>query len=202
MIGVFIMEKINEILESLGLESNLKLDEIPNIDLYMDQVIQLFENKFADSKRNEEEKILTKTMINNYVKGKLIFPIKNKKYSKEHLILMSLIYQLKGALSINDIQTTLDGINKRIIKEDIELDSFYNSYLNLSKKNVADFNEDINERVMDVNEEVSKMEDRNAPYLEQVLMISSLVHMSNLYRKVAEKLVDEIVVEKEGKRHK
>jgi hypothetical protein len=46
------------------------------------------------------------------------------------------------------------------------------------------------------------MEDRSAPYLEQVLMISSLVHMSNLYRKVAEKLVDEIVVEKEGKRHK
>lgn len=196
------MDKINEILEGLGLESNLKLDEIPNIDLYMDQVIQLFENKFVDSKRNEEEKILTKTMINNYAKGKLIFPIKNKKYSKEHLILMSLIYQLKGALSINDIQRTLDGLNKRIIKEDIEIDSFYNSYLNLSQKNVADFYEDITERVKDVNEEVSKMEDRNAPYLEQVLMISSLVHMSNLYRKVAEKLVDEIVVEKEGKRHR
>jgi hypothetical protein len=196
------MGKINEIIDQLGLESNLMVDEIPNIDLYMDQVIQLFENKFADSKRNDEEKILTKTMINNYAKGKLIFPIKNKKYSKEHLILMSLIYQLKGALSINDIQTTLDGINKRIIKEDIEIDSFYTSYLNLSKKNVTDFNEDINERVKDVNEEVAKMEDRNAPYLEQVLMISSLVHMSNLYRRVAEKLVDEIVVEKEGKRHK
>ena len=196
------MEKISEIIEQLGLESNLTVDEIPNIDLYMDQVIQLFESKFADSKRNDEEKILTKTMINNYAKGKLIFPIKNKKYSKEHLILMSLIYQLKGALSINDIQTTLDVINKRIVKEDIEIDSFYNSYLNLSQKNVADFNEDINERVKDVNEEVSKMEDRNSPYLEQVLMISSLVHMSNLYRKVAEKLVDEIVVEKEGKRHR
>lgn len=196
------MGKINEIIDQLGLESNLMVDEIPNIDLYMDQVIQLFENKFADSKRNDEEKILTKTMINNYAKGKLIFPIKNKKYSKEHLILMSLIYQLKGALSINDIQTTLDGINKRIIKEDIEIDSFYTSYLNLSKKNVTDFNEDINERIKDVNEEVAKMEDRNAPYLEQVLMISSLVHMSNLYRRVAEKLVDEIVVGKEGKRHK
>ncbi|MFP7299239.1 DUF1836 domain-containing protein [Neobacillus niacini] len=196
------MEKINEILKDLQLESNLKLDDIPNIDLYMDQVIQLFENKFAETKRNDDEKILTKTMINNYAKGKLIFPIKNKKYSKEHLILMSLIYQLKGALSINDIQMTLDGINKRIIKEDIELDSFYKSYLNLSKKNVADFNEDINERVKDVKEEVSKMEDRNAPYLEQVLMITSLVHMSNLYRKTAEKLVDEFIVEKEGKRHK
>jgi hypothetical protein len=196
------MEKIKEILEQLGLETNLSLDEIPNIDLYMDQVIQLFENKFADSKRNDEEKILTKTMINNYAKGKLIFPIKNKKYSKEHLILMSLIYQLKGALSINDIQVTLDGLNKRIIKEDIEIDSLYNSYLALSQKNVADFNLDINERVKDVNVEVAKMEDRNSAYLEQVLMISSLVHMSNLYRKVAEKLVDEIVVDKEGKRYR
>lgn len=196
------MEKIKEILEQLGLETNLSLDEIPNIDLYMDQVIQLFENKFADSKRNDEEKVLTKTMINNYAKGKLIFPIKNKKYSKEHLILISLIYQLKGALSINDIQVTLDGLNKRIMKEDIEIDSFYNSYLALSRKNAADFHEDINERVKNVNEEVAKMEDRNSPYLEQVLMISSLVHMSNLYRKVAEKLVDEIVVDKEGKRHK
>jgi hypothetical protein len=196
------MDKIIEILEQLGLETNLSVDDIPNIDLYMDQVIQLFENKFADSKRNAEEKVLTKTMINNYAKGKLIFPIKNKKYSKEHLILMSLIYQLKGALSINDIQVTLDGLNKRIIKEDIEIDSLYNSYLALSQKNVADFNIDINERVKDVNEEVAKMEDRNSSYLEQVLMISSLVHMSNLYRKVAEKLVDEIVVDKEGKRHR
>ena len=196
------MEKIKEILEQIGLEPNLSLDEIPNIDLYMDQVIQLFEKKFADSKRNDEEKVLTKTMINNYAKGKLIFPIKNKKYSKEHLILMSLIYQLKGALSINDIQVTLDELNKRIMKEDIEIDSFYNSYLALSRKNVSDFNVDINERVKDVNEEVAKMEDRNSPYLEQVLMISSLVHMSNLYRKVAEKLVDEIVVDKEGKRHR
>jgi hypothetical protein len=196
------MDKIIEILEQLGLETNLSVDDIPNIDLYMDQVIQLFENKFADSKRNAEEKVLTKTMINNYAKGKLIFPIKNKKYSKEHLILMSLIYQLKGALSINDIQVTLDGLNKRIIKEDIEIDSLYNSYLALSQKNVTDFHIDINERVKDVNEEVAKMEDRNAAYLEQVLMISSLVHMSNLYRKVAEKLVDEIGVDKEGKRHR
>jgi hypothetical protein len=202
MIGVFMMEKINEILEGLGLETNLKLDEIPNIDLYMDQVIQLFENKFADSKRNDEEKILTKTMINNYAKGKLIFPIKNKKYSKEHLILMSLIYQLKGALSINDIQVTLDGMNKRITNEDIEIDSFYNSYLTLSHKNAADFNIDIKDRVKDIKEEVTKMEDKHSPYLEQVLMISSLVHMSNLYRRVAEKLVDELVIEKEGKRHR
>jgi hypothetical protein len=197
------MKNSKHIIDSLGFQTNLTLDEIPNIDLYMDQVIQLFENKFNESKRNQEDKILTKTMINNYAKGKLIFPIQNKKYSKEHLILMSLIYQLKGALSINDIKVTLNGINEKIIDEDIDLDAFYTSYLHLTSQNIADFKEDLEERVTDVSEEISEEHQDDAAYLEQVLMISSLVHMSNLYRKAAEKLVDEMVVlEKEGKRQK
>lgn len=197
------MENIKHIIDSIGPEINLTLDEIPNIDLYMDQVIQLFENKFNESKRNQEDKILTKTMINNYAKGKLIFPIQNKKYSKEHLILMSLIYQLKGALSINDIKVTLSGINKKIINDKIDLDSFYSSYLHLTSQNVADFKVDIGDRVTQVKEEISEDHQEDAAYLEKVLMISSLVHMSNLYRRAAEKLVDEIVVvEREGKRQK
>ncbi|WP_312473316.1 DUF1836 domain-containing protein [Neobacillus sp.] len=196
------MENINRIIERLDLDRSLELTEIPNIDLYMDQVIQLFENKYSESKRNDEEKVLTKTMINNYAKGKLIFPIQNKKYSKEHLILMSLIYQLKGALSINDIKVTLDGMNKRIIKEEIDLDSFYTSYLKLTSQNVADFKKDIDTRMKDVNEEITANQEESSAYLEQVLMISSLIHMSNLYRRVAEKLVDDIVVEKEVKRPK
>ena len=119
MNGVKRMENIQQIIEKLGLDVGLALDEIPQIDLYMDQVIQLFENKFNETKRYEDDKVLTKTMINNYAKGKLIFPIQNKKYSKRHLILMSLIYQLKGALSINDIKVTLQGINQKIIKEEM-----------------------------------------------------------------------------------
>lgn len=196
------MENIKHIIDSIGIETNLTLDDIPNIDLYMDQVIQLFENKFNMSKRNQEDKIITKTMINNYAKGKLIFPIQNKKYSKEHLILMSLIYQLKGALSINDIKITLSGMNKKIINDDMDLASFYSSYLHLATQNVADFKEDIEERVTAVMEEITEDHKEDAAYLEQVLMISSLVHMSNLYRKTAERLVDGMAAEKEGKRQK
>lgn len=195
------MDQLKKFIEQLDLETSLNLDEIPKIDLYMDQVIQLFENKFAETKRNEDEKILTKTMINNYAKGKLIFPIKNKKYSREHLILISLIYQLKGALSINDIKNLLDGLNKRIMKDDIDLDSFYSSYLNIARKDVDDFKEDLGERIVEVENEI-KIKEGNSEYLEQVLMISSLVHMSNLYRKMAEKLVDQIPLEKEAKRQK
>ncbi|WP_042357053.1 DUF1836 domain-containing protein [Bacillus rubiinfantis] len=196
------MEAIEKIIEQLDLEANLTVDEIPKIDLYMDQVIQLFENKFANAKRNDEEKVLTKTMINNYAKGKLIFPIKNKKYSKEHLILISLIYQLKGGLSISDIKTTLDDFNKRIVNGELDVDSFYTSYLNLTERNVADFKHDIVQRVQEVKEEMTDGQDETSAHLEQVLMIAALVHMSSLYRKVAEKLVDGITIEKEAKRQK
>lgn len=189
------MENLLRILEDLNLETILALEDIPEIDLYMDQVIQLFEKKFGDSKRNEDEKVLTKTMINNYAKGKLLFPIQNKKYSKEHLILISLIYQLKGALSINDIKVTLEGINRKVTKNEIDLEAFYQSYLNLIGKNVDDFYKDIAER------ETEGKKERNSSELEQVLMISSLVHMSNLYRRAAEKLVDSLSLEKETKRH-
>ncbi|MGG1396692.1 DUF1836 domain-containing protein [Bacillus salipaludis] len=196
------MEKMKAIMDQLELNTRLTLEEIPKIDLYMDQVIQLFENKFVESKRKEDDKVLTKTMINNYAKGKLIFPIQNKKYSKEHLILISLIYQLKGGLSINDIKVTLDEMNKKITMDDIDLDSFYLSYLNLTAQNVEDFDEDIEERIKAVKEEVKGLKEEKSQYIEEVLMISSLVHMSNLYRRVAEKLVDGITVEKEGKRHR
>ncbi len=70
---------IKKQLEELHLENQLNAEEIPDLDLYMDQVIQLFESKFSSAKRYKEDKVLTKTMINNYAKAKLFFPIKNKK---------------------------------------------------------------------------------------------------------------------------
>ncbi|MBU8878310.1 DUF1836 domain-containing protein [Bacillus sp. FJAT-29790] len=192
------MENFNQIIEKLGLESQITLEEIPQIDLYMDQVIQLFENKFSSSRRNEDEKILTKTMINNYAKGKLFIPIKNKKYSKEHLILISLIYQLKGALSISDIKETLSTVNEKITDDDFELERFYNSFLHIASKNVTSFKADVESKAIAVKNEVEKLEDWNSKDLENILMISSLVNMSNFYKRAAEKLVDEIVKEQKN----
>ena len=91
-------EEVKDIIKKEANEEKIQLEDMPEIDLYMDQVIQLFENKLASNKRNKDDKVLTKTMINNYAKAKLLMTIKNKKYSKEHLILMSLIYEFKGAL--------------------------------------------------------------------------------------------------------
>ncbi|MED0972228.1 DUF1836 domain-containing protein [Bacillus paramycoides] len=183
------MENINKLLETLRLEKNIKLEDIPTVDLYVDQVVQLFENTYADTTRTDDEKVLTKTMINNYAKGKLFIPIKNKKYSKEHMILISLIYQLKGALSINDIKSSLENINEPLINDaTFELDTLYKYYLALTETNVENFKHDVTNRVTEVNE-VSSLED---PRLEKFLLLTSFVTMSNMYRRLAEKLVDDL----------
>lgn len=189
------MKKIMQTLEELGLDKQITLNDLPDIDLYIDQVIQLFENTFGSVRRNDEDKVLTKTMINNYAKGKIFIPIKNKKYSKEHLILISLIYHLKGGLTLNDIRVTLNGINKRIMEENIDLNGFYQSYLNLSEKNAELFGKEAGERITAANREAEKFANEEDDYLEKVLNIASFITMSNFYRRMAEKYVDEIIEE-------
>lgn len=186
------MKNINKSIEELALDHKILLEDIPDIDLYMDQVIQLFDNKF--SKSDSDEKVLTKTMINNYAKAKLFFPIKNKKYTKNHIILISLIYHLKGALSINDIKETLSGLNQKIIhNENTNLEEIYSSFLHLNDLNYKKFNNDLQLIVENVENELVDINDESKEYYEQLLLISSFVNVSNFYKTVAEKLVKDLM---------
>ena len=63
-------------------------EDIPNIDLYMDQVTTFMEQHLAHSKRCPDDKVLTKTMINNYAKNDLLPPPLKKKYSREHMVML------------------------------------------------------------------------------------------------------------------
>ena len=89
-------DMLNSILESISRISYIKPEEIPEIDLYMDQVTTFMESHLSSSRRHEGDKILTKTMINNYAKNNLLPPPVKKKYSKEHLLMLTFIYYLKN----------------------------------------------------------------------------------------------------------
>lgn len=171
--------------------NNLSLSDLPDIDLYMDQVMQLFENKLSSTKRNNDDKVLTKTMINNYAKGNLLMKIKNKKYTKAHMILMSLIYNLKGSLSLTDIKTLLTPIiNSFESDEDYPLEDVYESFLEL-----YDFNlNEVKNSSHGINNEIQKLVNNKedlGEFEEKFLQACSLITMSNLYRRMGEKLIDE-----------
>lgn len=91
-------------------DSDLTSKEIPSIDLYLDQIINLISEKNSEGSEMFADRTLTKTMINNYSKEGVIMPIKGKKYSKEHIIQMLLVYSLKNTLSISAIKRILQGV--------------------------------------------------------------------------------------------
>ena len=184
-----LIEKFKE----LNLQNQLALDEIPELDLYMDQVTQLFDSKFNECKRTEDDKALTKTMVNNYAKGKLLMSIKNKKYSKEHLILMSLIYNLKGGLSISDIKSSLDKIVKTFEEgEEYPIRDLYSLYLKQHNEDLKDVEKTIVEKSNNIeNMMASEESDEDDEFQRNFLLLCSLINMSNMYRKMGEKLIDE-----------
>lgn len=183
-----LVEKFKE----LNLQNQLKLEEIPELDLYMDQVTQLFDSKFNGSKRNEEDKALTKTMVNNYAKGKLLMSIKNKKYSKEHLILMSLIYNLKGGLSIGDIKSSLNNIVTTFENgEKYPIRELYSLYLNQYNEDLNDVEKTIEEKFNNIENMMLNEKHEDDEFQKNFLLLSSFINMSNMYRRMGEKLIDE-----------
>ena len=188
-------EEVKDIIKKEANEEKIQLEDMPEIDLYMDQVIQLFENKLASNKRNKDDKVLTKTMINNYAKAKLLMTIKNKKYSKEHLILMSFIYEFKGALSISDIKLLLDEIVKGYENnEEYNLRELYSDYLN----NINEENKEIENYLNEKVEKLFKNSNEDS-FKDKFLLVSTMINMSNVYRKIGENLIDKYFKEGENK---
>lgn len=102
-------------------------EDIPNIDLYMDQITTFMDTELKNSTRFEGDKIFTKTMINNYSKNDLLPPSSKKKYSRNHMILLIYIYYLKNFMSISDIKSLLAPLKDHFYDDDREL-SFYDIY--------------------------------------------------------------------------
>ena len=137
------MNTFNEMVEKIAAQvrsSNIiEIEDIPNIDLYMDQVTTFMDKCLAQYKRYDDDKVLTKTMINNYTKAKIFPAPVKKKYSRTHLMLLIMIYHLKSILSIKDIgilfQSALSEQNK--LKQERMIESIYSGFVSLQKQTIT-----------------------------------------------------------------
>jgi hypothetical protein len=199
------MDMIKEnLLRLLGETTNcdeIKLSDIPWVDLYMDQVTTFFDEKLKDFKRDDEDKILTKTMINNYAKAKLLNPVKGKKYSKEQMVLLSLIYNLKQILSINDIGLVLSPILKGLDSKDraISLEQLYNENLDINRLQADEFKEWFANKVnfLSGRLESSEVESKDTTLI--ILTVLMLVNSANTQKRMAEKIIDTYLKDKKDK---
>lgn len=186
---------LKSILESLDRIDYVKSEDIPNIDLYMDQVTTFMDKKMKNTARNpEEDKILTKTMINNYAKNKLLPPPVKKKYTKEHMLLLIFIYYFKGILSIGDIQKLLEPLTGRFFQADegVTLTDIYEEVFSLEKEEVERMKKDVAEKYEKASRTFPEASAKNKEFLQQfsfVCMLSFDVYVKKL---MIEKIIDDM----------
>lgn len=181
-----IKDIISNEIEALKNIKTIAPDDPPDIYLYMDQVTAFLREHLMNDNVHDDDKLLTKTMINNYTKKKLLPPPIKKKYSKQHLYFLTLIYYYKNFLTIDEIHDLLAPITEKYSENDpltIEYtqryySKIYEMYGNQQNGIVAGIKDDL-ETVRKMieetkNEEVIPFSDEVEEYLELLLLVTVL----------------------------
>lgn len=196
-------EKYNkEILDLIRSMQNIDYispDDIPNIDLYMDQVTTFMEENLKSSKRFDDDKVLTKTMINNYTKNNLLPPPLKKKYTKEHMLLLIFIYYFKNFLSISDIKSILDPISEKFFQADSDrnLSDLYREIVGLAQDNMDSQLHDIIRKLKKSKETYANIKD---PEEQRVLSRFAFICMLSFDVWVKKTIIENIIDDTLGKK--
>lgn len=185
---------LNSILESISKIDYVKSIDIPNIDLYMDQVTTFMDKQMASSKRYEEDKVLTKTMINNYAKNNLLPSPEKKKYTKEHLLVLTFIYYFKSFLSIKDIEMLLRPVTDRYFHTDskLNLTHIYDEVCSFGKDRIDTLKEELKTMYASSSETFSEENEQDREFLQLFSFICTLSFDVYVKKQIIEKLIDSL----------
>jgi hypothetical protein len=164
-------------------EAELKSTDIPAIDLYVDQIINLVSTRLEQGSERYRDRLLTKTMINNYSKDRIIMPIKGKKYNKEQIIQMLCVYSLKNTLSISEIKRLLWGVYGIEDFGADELTALYDGYQDIKQRSKGHAQVEL-ERMIDANA-LDLADDK-----DYALTILSLVALSAQLKSIAQAMIE------------
>lgn len=177
-------DELNKIVKDAINDAELESSEIPVIDLYVDQILNLINEKLLEGSERYHDRHLTKTMVNNYSKEGLIAPIKGKKYNKEQILQMLTIYTLKSTLSINEIKRLLQGMYATEGFSEEELRELYDRHLNIKAENRKY-----------ALETLDAMIERNAldisDALDYISLVCSISAFSAHLKNIAQAMIDE-----------
>lgn len=194
---------INSIMESFNRIEHIKSADIPNIDLYMDQVTTFMDHKLKATTRNpKDDKILTKTMINNYTKNDLLPPPDKKKYSKEHILVLIFIYYYKNILSINDIQTLLKPLTDQYFKKEgtISIEKIYEEVFQMEDAQKEELKKDVLEKYQKASHTFENSPKEEQDFLHIFSFICMLSFDVYVKKMLIEKLIDSITKEEPKKK--
>lgn len=167
-------------------------EDIPSIELYMDQVTTFMDRYLSKNKRTEEDKTLTKTMINNYTKNDLLPPSNKKRYSKEHIILLIYIYYFKNVVTINDIQVVLKPLIENYYdnkQASYSLEEVYTTLYELEKIQYDNTEMSITKTLELIEQGFDGKDDE---YLKKLTFLALLGYDIYLKKKFMESIIDDM----------
>lgn len=188
-------ERLQDLMDFLDTLTRINPSDIPAIDLYMDQVTTFMDTRLAAYKRSGEDKILTKTMINNYAKNNLLPPPLKKKYSRNHILLLILIYYFKNVLSFNDIEQLFSPISEHHFAEGSkpELDELYDEIFSLEHEQRQRLKDDVMAKFQAASQTFTDIGDcEDQEYLQLFAFISELAFDVYLKKQMIELLAEQL----------
>lgn len=188
---------LRSILEHLSETNYIRPNDLPNIELYMDQVTTFLDDHLEQSKRFDNDKLLTKTMINNYTKSELLPSPVKKKYSKDHMYLLVFIYYLKNFLSINDVKHIVGPMKDMFVGKDAEisLEEIYQEIFDIESKIGDEITKDVMAKFDKSKRTFSEVKGADE---KEFLSIFSFIAMLSidvyLKKQIIERIIDDLLV--------
>ena len=195
-------DSFRALLRFLDTISYVKPEQIPDIELYMDQVTSFMEEHLKKVKRHPEDKVLTKTMINNYAKAGILPPPNKKKYSREHMYMLLFIYYYKGILSLSDLNTVLSALNEQYFQGDgLTMEDIYKEVFFMENAQMKVLKNDLRQKFACAGETFSEegagkgLSAEKREELQKFSFVCELAFDVYLKKLLIEKLCDEIAEE-------
>lgn len=186
--------QLEQIIAQAANPDRLEPDQIPELDLYIDQILMLFEDKLGDNRRHEKDKILTKSMVNNYSKERMIRPMRGKKYTREQILQILLICSLKNMLSIGDIKRLMTVL----MEEGVQAQGLEEIFRN-DRDNQQSLRQNVEVIIQHLHSDYAEQMDTT----ELVSLLLGLARISNCCRRASETIIDRFFVQDEhGKNSK
>ena len=197
-------EMMNSIFAKIAELDYIKPDEIPNIDLYMDQVTNFMDEHLGQSKRYEDDKVLTKTMINNYAKNNLLPSPEKKRYSKDHLLMLIFIYYFKNILSITDIQKLLGPITAKYFKGEPGKDMtyVYNEVFGMENRKIDQLIKNLLKDYRFSSATFQDADEEDQEFLKRFSFICLMSFDVYIKKMIIEKMIDDISPSEPRDKHK
>jgi hypothetical protein len=181
-------------IEELAAEGFIPLERFPDLDIYMDQAAAFMNEELNIYKKKKNDQVITKTMIGNYVKHKMLPRPENKKYTRDHMVLLTIIYYLKGSFQMGEIEKLMKPLISNYNSEfddKINLMSIYEGLSTLQETELQSLLSDTKEDIKTIKHHLSEAELSDDDMVELFMLIVNLAIKADAQKYLAQKLLQE-----------